>query len=64
MARPARDRVIQEEGLQQLAQATRGDVFRIISNSDFAFQRLALELSGYYLLGFEPSPGDRNGRPP
>ena len=38
-------------------------MFRIISNSDFAFQRLALELSGYYLLGFEPSPGDRNGRP-
>jgi VWFA-related protein len=63
MSRPSRDRVIREEGLQQLAQATRGDVFRIISNSDFAFQRLALELSGYYLLGFEPSPGDRNGRP-
>jgi VWFA-related protein len=63
MARPSRDRVVKEEGLQRLAQATRGDVFRIISNSDFAFQRLSLELSGYYLLGFEPSPGDRNGRP-
>jgi VWFA-related protein len=63
MSRPSRDRVIREEGLQQLAQATRGDVFRIISNSDFAFQRLGLELSGYYLLGFEPSPADRNGRP-
>ena len=48
---------IKEEGLQQLAQATRGDVFRIMSNSDFAFQRLALELSGYYLLGFEPDAG-------
>jgi VWFA-related protein len=62
-ARPAVDRALQEEGLQQLAQATRGDVFRILSNSDFAFQRLALELSGYYLLGFEPDPADRNGRP-
>ena len=57
------DRVLQEDGLQKLAQATRGDVFRIMSNSDFAFQRLANELSGYYLLGFEPDAGDRNGRP-
>ena len=57
------DRVLQEEGLQLLAQATRGDVFRVMSNSDFAFQRLSLELSGYYLLGFEPEAGDRNGRP-
>ena len=62
-ARPAADRVLQEDGLQKLAQATRGDVFRIMSNSDFAFQRLANELSGYYLLGFEPDAGDRNGRP-
>jgi VWFA-related protein len=62
-ARPSSDRAFQEEGLQRLALATRGDVFRVMSNSDFAFQRLALELSGYYLLGFEPSSGDRNGRP-
>ena len=53
---------MREEGLR-LAQATRGDVFRVLSNSDFAFQRLALELSGYYLLGFEPEAGDRDGRP-
>lgn len=57
------DRVVQEEGMFRLAQATRGDVFRVISNSDFAFQRLSLELSGYYLLGFEPDSGDRDGRP-
>ena len=42
---------------------TRGDVFRVVSNSDFAFQRLSLELSGYYLLSFEPEVGERNGRP-
>jgi VWFA-related protein len=63
LARASTDRALQEEGLHRLAQATRGDVFRIMSNSDFAFQRLSLELSGYYLLGFEPNPGDRNGRP-
>jgi hypothetical protein len=42
---------------------TRGDVFRVVSNSDFGFQRLSLELSGYYLLSFEPEVGERNGRP-
>ena len=63
LARPSSDRLFQVEGLEQLALATRGDVFRIVSNSDFAFQRLALELSGYYLLGFEPVAADRTGRP-
>ena len=62
-AQPAADRALQEQGLDRLANATRGDVFRIMSNSDFAFQRLALELSGYYLLGFEPEGSDRGGRP-
>ena len=36
-ARPSSDRAVQEEGLHRLAQATRGDVFRIMSNSEFAF---------------------------
>ena len=64
-AQPAADRTLQEQGLDRLATATRGDVFRIMSNSDFAFQRLALELSGYYLLGFEPeSGGPRGGHMP
>jgi VWFA-related protein len=62
-ARPASDRALQEQGLQRIAQATRGDVFRVMSNSEFAFERLSNELSGYYLLGFEADPGDRNGRP-
>jgi hypothetical protein len=35
----------------------------VTSNSDFAFQRLAAELSGYYLLGFEAADNDRNSRP-
>jgi VWFA-related protein len=62
-AQPAADRALQEQGLDMVAHATRGDVFRVMSNSDFAFQRLALELSGYYLLGFEPEERDRGGRP-
>jgi VWFA-related protein len=57
------DREILRQGLEKLAGLARGDVFRIIANADFAFQRLALELSGYYLLSFEPEPGDRDGKP-
>jgi VWFA-related protein len=57
------DRVALEEGLYLMTGVTRGDVFRVVSNSDFAFQRLSLELSGYYLLSFEPEVGERNGRP-
>src|SRR5262249_31752742 len=62
-APPAADRALQEQGLARLADATRGDVFRVMSNSDFAFQRLANELSGYYLLGFAPEESDRGARP-
>jgi VWFA-related protein len=62
-AQPAADRALQEQGLARLADATRGDVFRVMSNSDFAFQRLANELSGYYLLGFAPEESDRGARP-
>jgi VWFA-related protein len=62
-ARAAADRAVQEQGLAAVAQATRGDMFRVVSNSDFAFQRLANELSGYYLLGFEPESGDRDSKP-
>lgn len=57
------DREVLRRGLDQLAGMARGDVFRVVANADFAFQRLALELSGYYLLSFEPEPGDRDGRP-
>jgi VWFA-related protein len=60
---PMQDRTVQEQGLAMLAQATGGDLFRIISNSDFAFQRLSSELTGYYLLGFEPDTRERNGLP-
>jgi VWFA-related protein len=57
------DRSIREHGLAMLAESTGGELFRIVANSDFPFQRLSAELSGYYLLGFEPDAGDRNGRP-
>ena len=61
--RLAEDRATREQGLATLAMATGGDMFRIIANSEFAFDRLANELSGYYLLGFEPAANERNGQP-
>ena len=48
------------DGLGYLAGAARGSVFKVIAGADNAFSRLALELSGYYLLSFEPEPGDRD----
>ncbi len=48
------------EGLGFLAGAARGSVFNVISGADSAFTRLATELSGYYLLSFEPEAGDRD----
>ncbi len=48
------------DGLGFLAGSARGSVFNVISGADSAFNRLTLELSGYYLLSFEPEAGDRD----
>lgn len=56
------DRMLAQEGLGVLAGMTRGSVMRIVSSADYAFERLSQELSGYYLLSFEPEAGDRDGR--
>ena len=58
----ARDRAILEEGLTAMARIGGGDLFRIVADPDFAFARLDSELSGYYLLGFEPEAADRDGK--
>jgi VWFA-related protein len=56
------DHQLLREGLDRLAGMAKGDVFKVAGNADFVFQRLAVELSGYYLLSFEPLPGDRDGK--
>ena len=58
----SRDRTVYEEGLLNVTRAGGGEMFRVIADPDFAFERLAAELSGYYLLGFEPEPADRDGK--
>ncbi len=59
---PTRSADIQfgHDGLGLLTGAAAGSVFKVVSGADAAFTRLALELSGYYLLSFEPEPGDRD----
>jgi VWFA-related protein len=51
-----------QDGLSYLTGQARGDVFRVTAGADFAFSRIATELSGYYLLSFHPEPDDRDGR--
>jgi VWFA-related protein len=58
----AEDLALGQEGLDILAGYARGTVLRVIATADTAFSRLATELSGYYLLSFEPEPGDRDGK--
>jgi VWFA-related protein len=57
------DRHLREDGLTRLAGAARGGRFPFIGDGSSAFGRIARELSGYYLLGFEAASGDRDGKP-
>lgn len=61
-ASPMRDRSLREEGLEYVSEVGGGEMFRVIADPDFAFARVASELSGYYLLSFEPEAGDRDGK--
>jgi VWFA-related protein len=58
----AADIQLAQDGLGRLAGVARGAVFRVISGAENAFNRLTLELSGYYLLSFEPEGGDRDSK--
>lgn len=59
---PREDRELQVTGLEQLAGAARGNLYRINTTAEFAFDRISRSLDGYYLLGVESRPDDRNGR--
>jgi VWFA-related protein len=47
--------------LYRLATLTRGAVFSTIGSAA-PFERIAREISGYYLVGFEPRGSDRDGK--
>jgi VWFA-related protein len=57
-----RDLQLRGDGLDRLAGATRGAVFRLVGSDPRPFDRIAAELSGYYLLAFEATTADRDGR--
>jgi VWFA-related protein len=58
----ARDDTLMSEGLEQLAGFTRGSYYRVSTTGAGIFERIGRELSGYYLLSFEPTDADRTSR--
>ena len=56
------DDALMSEGLEQVAAQTRGSMTPVAGDGKIAFDRLSRELSGYYLIGFEPTDADRTGR--
>jgi VWFA-related protein len=56
------DDSLMSEGLEQVAAQTRGSMTSVAGDGALAFDRLGRELSGYYLLGFEPTDADRTGK--
>lgn len=57
---PQEDNRMRELGLQAVAAFARGELFRAHYNPGPVFARLEAELSGYYLLGVEARPTDRD----
>lgn len=57
------DRRESSVGVETLANAARGSLFNITVSADNAFERIESELSGYYILGVESAPADKDGKP-
>jgi VWFA-related protein len=59
-----RDSSVSRQGLENLADAAGGAVFKIEAGTpDTAFDRVMRETSAYYLLGLEVTDRDRDGKP-
>lgn len=59
---PREDRDLQVTGLEMLAGAARGSLYRINTSAEYAFDRISRGIDGFYLLGVESQLDDRNGR--
>lgn len=60
---PTADRRARAEGLELLASASRGSLFTLIGSGRGVLDRIASELSGYYVLAVESAEADKDGRP-
>ena len=56
------NRDLETGSIYDLASLARGTVLRVIGAADQPFERIARELLGYYLVGFAPETGDRDGK--
>jgi VWFA-related protein len=59
---PTQDRLVRAEALEQLAVSARGSLFNIVGNGAGVFDRIESELGGYYLLGVDSTPSDKDGK--
>jgi len=60
---PMDDASVTATGLETLSGASGGTLLRVVAGADAAFERIAREISATYILGVEPAPADRNGKP-
>lgn len=49
-------------GLEMLVSASRGAIFQVAGTGENTFKRIEAEIAGYYLVGVESDPRDRDGR--
>jgi VWFA-related protein len=56
------DRVARGQGIETLVSASRGALFNVVGTGETIFERIGAELSGYYLLGVESGPSDKDGK--
>ncbi len=61
-ATPFSDRQARSEGLETLAGAARGALFTVTGTGQAIFDRIESEISGYYLVGVDSDPRDRDGK--
>ncbi len=59
---PWDDDALRTTGLETLAGRLRGAVFKLLAGADTAFDRIALETSGSYVLGVEANRSDFDGK--
>lgn len=59
---PVQDRQLEMEGLSMVAGITRGAMFTSIGTGSNVFERIAREMTAYYLLSAEPAESDRDGK--